>query len=192
MTTPAPPPTARPLTRAVHRPLRGDLGLELLRCKWRLHEAPTSPPPASEEAVAAVLAASAEILRTIMMEHGWPGYTLVGKDAARVAWHIAHNCPDIELQAEAQRLLEAAVLAGDADPDHYALLTDRLCAQRGRPQRFGTQYVQHRINGLVLYPIADLEGLDERRAALGLEAHAQYDARTRNDTVLSEPVGPRL
>ncbi|MEU6520274.1 hypothetical protein [Streptomyces sp. NPDC046978] len=45
---------------------------------------------------------------------------------------------------------------------------------------YGTQYT-HEADGTSLrsQPIADPQHLDERRAAMGLEPHAEYDQRMR-------------
>ncbi|MFC5148986.1 hypothetical protein [Streptomyces aureoversilis] len=48
----------------------------------------------------------------------------------------------------------------------------------GQPQIYGTQYLTN-AGELRPRPIEDPEQMDERRAAVGLEPHAGYDARMR-------------
>ena len=48
--------------------------------------------------------------------------------------------------------------------------------ERGEPQIYGTQY-QFRDGVLELWPVRDPSGLDQRRAALGLEPEAANRAR---------------
>ena len=57
-----------------------------------------------------------------------------------------------------------------------AYLMDRVLVHRGEPQVYGTQY---RIRDGVpeLWTVRDPAGLDERRAALGLEPEAENRAR---------------
>jgi hypothetical protein len=169
------------------------LALDLMRCMWRAREADASVPrtDAAAAVVASMLEENAHVLRQIMKQYGWPGYKLVGERAAQAAWHIAHYCPDIGFQAEALQLLGEAVRAGDADPEHYALLADRLCAVRSQPQRFGTQYVPDGAGGLALYAVVEPRRLDDRRSAWGLEPHAEWDARIRGDAGLVGFIGPR-
>ncbi|WP_338932776.1 DUF6624 domain-containing protein [Streptomyces netropsis] len=110
-----------------------------------------------------------------VIEHlGWPGHTCVGMEAARAAWLIAQHADEHrEFQERALVLLRAAVEAGEAESWQLAYLTDRCLIRWQESQLYGTQY-----RGAPL-PIAEVEGLDERRAAVGLEPHAEYDARMR-------------
>ncbi|WP_406469914.1 DUF6624 domain-containing protein [Streptomyces sp. NBC_01615] len=187
------PPTTLPNTQAGDGPLRRDLALDLLRCKWRAEEVSHAVPKTevAGSRVVRVFEENVEVLRTIMGEHGWPGYVLVGEKAAQVAWHIAYYCPDAAFQNDALCLLEAAVRSRGANPEHYALLADRLCVMRHEPQRFGTQYLSDDAGGITLYPVAELRRLDDRRSAWGLEPHAEYDARIRDDITVVGSVGPR-
>ncbi|MEV6863790.1 DUF6624 domain-containing protein [Streptosporangium subroseum] len=60
------------------------------------------------------------------------------------------------------------------EPSDLAYLIDRVRVGEKRPQLYGTQY--HAPDGaLVPRPIEDREHLDERRAQVGLEPHADYD-----------------
>jgi Family of unknown function (DUF6624) len=88
-------------------------------------------------------------LREIVDRHGWPGHRLVGEDA---------------------------VARDDASPADLAYLKDRVLMRRGEPQVYGTQY-QIRDGVLELWPVRDPSGLDQRRAALGLEPEAANRAR---------------
>jgi hypothetical protein len=75
-------------------------------------------------------------------------------------------------------LLQDAVARGDASPADLAYLTDRVLMYRGEPQVCGTQY-QVRDGVLELWTVRDPSGLDQRRAALGLEPEAENRARLR-------------
>lgn len=48
----------------------------------------------------------------------------------------------------------------------------------GRPQVYGTQYGMTEA-GFGPHPVEDPDGLDERRAAVGLQPMADYDAEMR-------------
>lgn len=68
----------------------------------------------------------------------------------------------------------------DADPRNLAYLTDRCRVAAGQPQVYGTQYDSDGFDGnLRPHLIEDPERLDARRAAVGLEPHAEYDRRMR-------------
>ncbi|MGW6841325.1 DUF6624 domain-containing protein [Streptomyces sp. NPDC054958] len=120
-------------------------------------------------------------LRGIVAEHGWPGIDLVGEEGAEEAWLLAqHADREPQFQRLALELLTVAVEAGQAPRRHLAYLTDRCLVGAGEPQLYGTQYVGGPDGtGLMLHPVADPEGLDSRREAMGLEPSAAYDRRMR-------------
>lgn len=109
-----------------------------------------------------------EKMKPIITAYGWPGETLVGTMDVRAAWLLVqHADHDREFQKQCHCLLESAVKSGEAQAQHLAYLTDRICVGDGVPQIYGTQ---------LEYPIADHEHVDERRAAVGLESLAEYMA----------------
>jgi hypothetical protein len=128
-----------------------------------------------EQIVAPVDRANTARLRQIVAEHGWPGHELVGQAAAHAAWLLAQHAPP-RFQEECLPLLEEAVVRGDASSRDLAYLMDRVLMHRGQPQIYGTQYLVK--DGVwTLWTVLDPAGLDERRAALGLEPEAQNRAR---------------
>jgi hypothetical protein len=114
-------------------------------------------------------------LREIIAEHGWPGRQLVGEVAAHAAWLLAQHAP-ADFQEECLPLLEDAVARADASPQDLAYLMDRVLMHRGQPQIYGTQYLL-RDGVLSLWTVQEPGGLDERRAALGLDPEARNRAR---------------
>jgi hypothetical protein len=128
-----------------------------------------------ETAVAPVDRDNTARLREIVGQHGWPGYRLAGETGAHAAWLLAQHAPP-ELQEEWLPLLQDAAARGDASPADLAYLMDRVLMHRGEPQIHGTQY-QVRDGVLKLWQVRDPAGLDQRRAALGLEPEAKNRAR---------------
>jgi hypothetical protein len=128
-----------------------------------------------EAVVAPVDRANAARLREIVERHGWPGSSLVGAAGAHAAWLLAQHAPP-PLQEQCLPLLQDAVARGEASPVDLAYLEDRVLMHRGEPQVYGTQY--RVIDGVPeLWTVRDHAGLDERRAALGLEPEAANRAR---------------
>ncbi|WJV48888.1 DUF6624 domain-containing protein [Streptomyces flavofungini] len=116
--------------------------------------------------------ATAQVLRRILADHGWPGADLVGKEAAEAAWWIilhADHLPD--LQTAALRLLHAAAEKGQATPQQWAHLHDRCAIRSGQEQTYGTQY-QLGPHGIEALPVRDPTRLDARRAGVGLRPAA--------------------
>lgn len=130
--------------------------------------------------MAAVHARNADRLSAIIEEHGWPGRSLVRPDGAEAAWLILqHAIGRPALQRAALPLLETAAAAGEADPLHAVYLADRIAFFEDRPQRFGTQFDWDRDGRLSPWTLDDPEGVDERRARLGLEPLGEQTRRIR-------------
>ncbi|MGW3447377.1 DUF6624 domain-containing protein [Streptomyces sp. NPDC001076] len=163
--------------------------MDLLRCKWRDEAAQQGGPPRNQDELAAVVRVYVEntrALRDIVDEIGWPGRSMVGEAAASAAWLLAqHSDADPEFQRRCRDLAIEAAKLGEATPQQMAYLVDRCCLHtRPRtPQVYGTQYFPG-DGGLVLFPVEDPGGLDDRRAAVGLEPFAEYDARIRDGAAL--------
>lgn len=113
-------------------------------------------------------------LAEIIDEYGWPTRSLVGAEGATAAWVIAqHSDLDVEFQERALELMRNAVADGEADPTELAYLEDRVAANHGEPQIYGTQIGC--VDGeAVPGPIADEEDVEERRAEMGLQPLSEY------------------
>lgn len=116
-------------------------------------------------------------LHAIVDASGWPTRSMVGEDGATAAWLLLQHADlDPDFQERCLRLMEPLAAAGEASPRDLAYLTDRVAVNRGRPQRYGTQWQE--VGGeFVPQPIEDPERVDERRAAVGLDTLAQNKAR---------------
>lgn len=109
-------------------------------------------------------------LAEILDSHGWPTVSSVGAEAARRAWLVAqHADRQLHLQRKALTLMTLAVEAGEADPQHLAMLRDRVLVNEGRRQICGTQIAGVVDGAPVPWPCEDPERMDERRAGMGLD-----------------------
>jgi hypothetical protein len=153
--------------------------------------------------MAATHARNSTRLREILAEHGWPGRSLVGDDGAEAAWSIAqHAVLDVDLQRQALALLEAAAVAGEAEPAHMAMLTDRVRMAGGQPQVYGCIHIGNEQGELVPYAIEDPEHVEARRAAVGLppleartaelKARVAVEAKVQAEAQKSEVGGQKL
>lgn len=112
-------------------------------------------------------------LRVIFKQHGFPGFSLVGRDGASAAHTIVSHSPSLELKREALVLIEKAIEKGELPPVAIANLTDKVLKADGKPQRYGTVFDM--IDGvMVMGEVEDPARLDERRAKLGMEPIAEY------------------
>ncbi len=111
---------------------------------------------------------------------GWPGRTKVGEDGAQAAWLLCqHADRDLALQRRALVLLETAVAEGDAPARQLAYLTDRVLVAEQHKQRYGTQFLSVGSE-MWVQPIEEPEGLDQRRAEMGLEPCEEYGRLMRS------------
>jgi hypothetical protein len=108
---------------------------------------------------------------------GWFTRSSVGDEAAEAAWLVViHAVRDRRLMREALRRMSPLVGTGEIEAGWYAGLYDRLAVLEGRPQRYGTQPVCRR-GQWTAGEVEDPDGLEARRAALGLEAPDTRDWR---------------
>jgi hypothetical protein len=104
-----------------------------------------------------------ELIRKIVSERGWPGRSLVGDDGAGAAWLVVqHMDMDVEFQQRCLALMQEAFRIGEVSPRNLAYLTDRVLANEGKQQMYGSQ-------GGGVFSAEDEARVDANRAAIGLE-----------------------
>jgi hypothetical protein len=113
---------------------------------------------------------NANRLRQLISVHGWPDETIAGKDGAEAAWLIVqHAIGEPEFQREMLRLLRVCAGAKRVPLWHAAYLEDRIAMHEGRPQVYGTQWIDDERDGRVRpWSVADPDRVNELRAAVGL------------------------
>lgn len=109
-----------------------------------------------------------QLLAAWLRDRAWPRRSIFGAEPCAHAWLIAlHADRNVPFQEEVMRLMRPAFAAGEVDPVHMAALADRIAINRGEEQRWGMFY--RVVDGnRVLYPVAELEGLEARRSMMGL------------------------
>jgi hypothetical protein len=112
-------------------------------------------------------------LAAIMMEMGWPGRSVVGREAADAAWLVLqHAIGDPPVMRRGLELLRS-LPPGEVDPIQAAMLEDRVRSHSGLPQIYGTQFDWDEWGGMRPRPIEDEAHVDARRAAIGLPPLAE-------------------
>lgn len=109
-------------------------------------------------------------LAKIIAAKGWPAISMVGHEAANAAWLVAQHTPPEQL-ARARSwlaLMEAADSRHEIARANLATSIDRVLVYENKAQRYGTQFTTGADGQKQPHPIDAMEGLDERRAAMGL------------------------
>lgn len=118
-------------------------------------------------------------LRAIIDERGWPFEDVAGVDGAEAAWLVAqHAVGEPDLQRRALALIRGGVADGRLAAWHAAFLEDRIAMHEGRPQRYGTQWVDDAMDGRWRpWTLADPAAVAELRASVGLKPLAPIPER---------------
>lgn len=119
-------------------------------------------------------------LQAIFHKYGLPTYSLVGPEAADQFLIMIQHQP-AHFRAQVLPKLKAAVDAGQADPETYALVYDRAQRDMGRKQLYGTQFECKQGEKLHPAPTEDETHVNERRARMGhmrVELYARLLAET--------------
>ncbi|QEU93368.1 DUF6624 domain-containing protein [Streptomyces kanamyceticus] len=113
--------------------------------------------------------ANAQVLRRVVADHGWPGRSLVGDEAAKAAWQIALHADHLpDFQRLVLRLMATAVERGEVPIQRWAHLYDRCSVNDGGTQLYGTQYRLGADGVVEVLPVRDRQRLDSRRASVRL------------------------
>jgi hypothetical protein len=114
---------------------------------------------------------NASRLRELIATHGWPTMDVAGEDGAEAAWFIAqHAIGEPTFQRQALQHLTACAVQGHVPAWHAAYLEDRIAMYEGRPQRYGTQWLDDPFDGRVRpWKLLDPVRVDEFRALIGLK-----------------------
>jgi hypothetical protein len=112
----------------------------------------------------------------IIKQHGWPGPKLIGRDGTDAFFLLAQHA-DPAFQKKVLPLVQKAYSRGVLTGQNYALFTDRVLVESGKPQIYGTaakQVGQWNNKEPVFELIEDEANVDKRRAAVGLTPLSEY------------------
>jgi hypothetical protein len=115
-------------------------------------------------------------IKAIIKQYGWPGPKLIGRDGADAFFTLAQHA-DPAFQKKVLPLVKTAYRRGILTGQNYALFTDRVLVESGKPQIYGTAAKPiDQWNGRepVFQPIEDEANVDKRRAEVGLMPLSEY------------------
>lgn len=115
------------------------------------------------------------LLMRLLEDYKWITLSEFGPKAENHAWIIVqHSDNDVIFQKKILALFETLYPKGEVSGQSYAYLYDRVAANEGRLQRYGTQ---GRCTGPGVwepYEVETPEGLDSRRKLMGLKPMNEY------------------
>ena len=118
----------------------------------------------------AVHVRNAARLRELIAQYGWPAEDIAGEDGAKAAWFIVqHAVGEPDFQRQGLIHLQTCAAQSRTPAWHAAYLEDRIAMHEGRPQRFGTQWMDDASDGRARpWRLADPEHVNELRMSVGL------------------------
>ena len=114
---------------------------------------------------------NARELEAIMEAIGYPSVPKVGKQANQATWMIVQHaigCPDF--MRKCLKLLQREAEDDKGLSIQLAYLTDRVSILEGKEQRYGTQFDWDEAGLMSPGPYDDLDMVNARRLALGLNS----------------------
>lgn len=113
-------------------------------------------------------------LKEIVKNIGWPTISNVGKNASNAAWLLVqHADHDTEFQKDCLSKM-ISLPESDINPRNIAYLDDRIKTREGVLQLYGTQVRYKEDKTAELFPVFDVENLNNRRAEKGMEPIEDY------------------
>ncbi|WP_109851947.1 DUF6624 domain-containing protein [Aquimarina sp. AU58] len=107
-------------------------------------------------------------IEKIINEYGWLGVDSVGEQGNYTLFLIIQHS-DYNTHIKYLPVLRKAVKKGNARPMDLAYLEDRVISQQGKTQIYGSQIKYYpETKSFDVWPIADPENVDKRRALIGL------------------------
>ncbi len=115
-------------------------------------------------------------IKEIFDQHGFVGFDLAGKEGSHNFWLIVqHSDHNPEFQEEVLEKMKIEVDKGNAEPNSYGLLVDRVRLNTGQKQVYGTQVTYNSETGQAYSKsLEDSLHVNEKRNSIGLEPLEEY------------------
>ncbi|MDN5284144.1 MAG: hypothetical protein JWR38_418 [Mucilaginibacter sp.] len=113
--------------------------------------------------------------KAIIKKYGYPGYNLVGETSNKF-WAIVQHCDDdIPFQEHVLALMKKEIARNNVDKANYALLTDRVLANKHQKQIYGTQVnVDPKTHKATPLPLKYPKEVNKLRKQMGMEPLEKY------------------
>jgi outer membrane protein OmpA-like peptidoglycan-associated protein len=116
-------------------------------------------------------------IKAILDSRGWPGPDVAGEKGNDMMFGIVRNA-DVATQVKYLPMIREAAVQGYISGINMATMEDELALKQDRKQIYGTQVIEFSFpKKTMLAPIEDINTVDEKREALGLEPLEKYAAK---------------
>lgn len=115
-------------------------------------------------------------VKAIIDKHGWLGPQKVGFNGANGLFLVIQHA-DLKTQQHYLPIIREAEKKGELLSSHLAILEDRINMREGKKQLYGSQgFTDYETGKKYIYPVADVNNLDNRRKSMGMPPMKQYEA----------------
>lgn len=112
----------------------------------------------------------------ILKQYGWLGPQDVGMNGSQGIFLVIQHA-DLVTQKRYLPLIIQAEKDGKTLSSNLAILEDRIAMREGKKQIYGSQGFKDKVTGKsYIYPVMDVDNLDQRRKAMGLPPMSTYVA----------------
>lgn len=119
-------------------------------------------------------AKNAVLIQQIINKYGWFGKDKIGSEANQTLFLTIQHVDDLTVQTKYLPILKQAVKDGNAEPWHFAFLTDRILMNQGKNQIYGTQVIHYGMQKSYVVPLENPEKVDDLRKEVGLDSLDNY------------------
>jgi len=113
-------------------------------------------------------------VNTILTKYGWLGPQKVGITGSQALFLVIQHA-DLQTQQNYLPLIRTAEKNGEILSSNLAILEDRINMRTGKKQVYGSQgFTDKQTGKIYVYPIVDVDHLDERRRAMGMPPMKDY------------------
>lgn len=120
-------------------------------------------------------------VKAIITKYGWLGPQKVGFTGSQALFLVIQHA-DLPTQQKYLPMIRAAENRGEIFSSNLAILEDRVAMREGRKQIYGSQgFTDDKTGKKYLYPIVDIDQLEERRKKMGLVPMKEYQQSLHAD-----------
>lgn len=108
------------------------------------------------------------VLNVIKQNNGFPSEKQVGKKANRYTFLILQHANPITRKKN-KKIIITAYKDKRLEAKYYGMYLDRLLLDKGKKQKYGTQFIKNELGEFILSPANDIKKINKNRLKIGME-----------------------